>query len=60
MAELPSHPDEGHSAGRRPMSERVRSGSRWKTVSWMVLAVVVLAALIVLHLTGVLGAEAHS
>jgi hypothetical protein len=60
MAELPSHPDEGRSAGLGPVTDPVRSGFPWKTVPWVALAGVVLVALIVLHVTGVLGAEAHS
>lgn len=60
MAELPSHPDEGHSAGPGSVADPVRSGTRWKTVSWVALAAGVLLAVIVLHLTGVLGADAHS
>ena len=60
MAELPSHPDEGHSTGLGPAPDPVRTTTRWKTVSWVILAAVLLVALVVLHLTGVLGAEAHS
>lgn len=56
MAELPTHPDERPGAGVDP----VRSGSRWKTVSWVALAAVVVVAAVVLHLTGVLGAGAHA
>lgn len=56
MAELPTHPDERPAARVGP----VRSGSRWRTVSWVTLAVVVVLAAVVLHLTGVLGAGAHA
>ncbi|HEY6746779.1 MAG TPA: hypothetical protein VI357_13800 [Mycobacteriales bacterium] len=56
MAELPRHPDEGHGAGPDP----ARRGTPWRTISCVALAVVVVAAAAVLHLTGVLGAEAHS
>ena len=56
MSELPSHPDGGPGARVEP----VRSRTRWKTVSWVTLAVVVVVAAVVLHLTGVLGAGAHA
>ena len=56
MSELPTHPHERPGARVDP----VRSGSRWKTVSWVALAVVVVVTAVVLHLTGVLGAGAHA
>ena len=56
MPELPSHPDAGHEPAARPAPK----GSRARTALWVTLAAAVLVALVVLHLTGVLGAESHS
>lgn len=60
MAELPSYPESTDGAGPRPDSAAVRRGPGWVVVSGVVLAVVVVAALVALHLTGVLGPGASS
>ena len=44
-----------HEEGHGP-----RAKSKWAWVPWVVGAVLLGVALIVLHLTGVLGAEAHA
>ncbi len=56
MSDLPSHPE----AGNEPAARSVRTGSRARSAVWVTLASAVVIVLVVLHLTGVLGAEAHS
>jgi hypothetical protein len=56
VSELPSHPDAGNEPAARPAPK----GSRARTALWVTLVVAVLIAVVVLHVTGVLGAEAHS
>ena len=55
MPEIPAHPD----TGTDPDTAGDAARPRWKTVRWVAVVVVVLALFIVLHLTGVVGAESH-
>ena len=56
MSSPPSYPDTGSNrqdAGPPP------ARPRWKTVAIVVLVVTVLAVMVILHLTGTLGAGTH-
>jgi len=56
MADLPAHPDrDGDGPGRTKTTGR----PRWGAVAGIVLMMVLVAGLVVLHLTGVLGPGAH-
>ena len=55
MPDFPAHPD----TGTDPEAEAAATRPRWKTAVWVAAAVAVLALFIVLHLTGVVGAESH-
>jgi hypothetical protein len=56
MADLPSHPDTNdRGAGPEPST----GTPRWKSVVGIIVAIVVVALFIALHLTGVLGPGGH-
>jgi hypothetical protein len=55
MADLPSHRDTNDRVGPGPGT----GTPRWKSVAGVILAIVVVALFIALHLTGVLGPGAH-
>lgn len=55
MPEFPVHPD----TATDPDDEAAAARPRWKTALWVAAIVVVLALFVVLHLTGVVGAESH-
>jgi hypothetical protein len=59
MAELPSHPDTDNDAGQRPAGGPASGTPRWLTVVGIIVAIVVVALVAVLHLTGVIGPGAH-
>jgi hypothetical protein len=66
MAELPAHPDPGtlSTSAAPPLTNAEIAATtagkpRWKAAAWAVAVVAVLALFIVLHLTGVVGAESH-
>ena len=57
MAGPPSHPDTGitgQDSGAPPTARL-----RWKTVAIAVIVIAVLAVMVILHLTGTLGAGTH-
>jgi hypothetical protein len=56
MAELPAHPDSDDTGADRA---RTPGGPRWPAVAGIALALVLVAGLVVLHLTGILGPRAH-
>ncbi|HEX5204268.1 hypothetical protein ACFQS1_37870 [Paractinoplanes rhizophilus] len=56
MPELPSHQDTGPAMSESPLDGR----SRRRKVLGAVVVVALVALAVVLHLTGVLGAEGHS
>jgi uncharacterized membrane protein len=59
MAQLPRHPDtddESPSGGRRRRSTR----TPWGTYVLMAIVAIVVLAMVVLHLTGVVGPGAHA
>ncbi|MEU3337929.1 hypothetical protein [Streptomyces sp. NPDC006668] len=60
MADLPTHSDTGDESTARHSAEEAATGptTRQKVI-WTVIGVVLLVLFVVLHLTGVLGAEAH-
>jgi hypothetical protein len=55
VPDFPAHPD----TGTAPDAEASTARPRRKTVLWAAVIIVVLALFIVLHLTGVVGAESH-
>ncbi|NUP46371.1 MAG: hypothetical protein HOW97_03515 [Catenulispora sp.] len=55
MPDIPAHPDTGTDLE----AEAAAVKPRWKTALWIAAVVAVLALFIVLHLTGVVGAESH-
>jgi hypothetical protein len=55
MPDFPAHPD----SGTDPDAEAAAARPRWRTALWAAAVVAVLALFIVLHLTGVVGAESH-
>ena len=57
MAGPPSHPDTG-TAGQDSGPART-ARPRWKTVAIAVIVIAVLAVIVILHLTGTLGAGSH-
>ena len=57
MAGPPSHPDIG-TAGQDSGPART-ARPRWKTAVIVVIVIAVLAAIVILHLTGTLGAGTH-
>jgi hypothetical protein len=57
MASLPSYPDTG--SNRQDAGPPPPSRPRWKTVAIVVLVVAILAVMVILHLTGTLGAGTH-
>ncbi|MEV5530197.1 hypothetical protein [Streptomyces prunicolor] len=60
MADLPTHSDTGDEPTTKRAAEEPATGPtvRQKYV-WIAIGVVLLVLFVVLHLTGVLGAEAH-
>jgi hypothetical protein len=58
MADLPRHPDTDEPLGA-PLEPGSKSGSPWGLYAFAFLAIVVVLALVVLHLTGVIGPGAR-
>ena len=68
MSELPSHPDTDHDGADRSGRDRldasvsdraIASGSRRGRILTIAAVVALVVVFVVLHLTGVLGAETH-
>ena len=57
MAGPPSHPDTGTTSQASGPGGTARP--RWKTAVIVVIAIAVLAVIVILHLTGTLGAGSH-
>ena len=55
MADFPAHPD----TGTDPDAQAAAARPRWKAALWVAAVVAVLVLFIVLHLTGVVGADSH-
>jgi hypothetical protein len=62
MAGPPSHPDTGVTGpgSRTPPGSGQRTGRRrWKTAAIGIIVIAALAVMVILHLTGTLGAGSH-
>lgn len=60
MADLPTHSDTGDEpATRRPAEEPATGPTSRQKAVWVAIGVALLVLFVVLHLTGVLGAESH-
>ena len=57
MAGPPSHPDTGITG--QDCGPAVAARPRWKTAAIAVIVIAVLAVMVILHLTGTLGAGTH-
>ena len=57
MAGPPSHPDTGTTGQDSGPARTARP--RWKTAAVVVIVIGLLAAMVILHLTGTLGAGSH-
>jgi hypothetical protein len=57
MASPPSYPDTG--SNRQDAGPPPPARPRWKTAAIVILVVTVLAVMVILHLTGTLGAGTH-
>jgi hypothetical protein len=57
MAGPPSHPDTGTTG--QDSGPAVTARPRWKTLAIAVIVITVLAVMVILHLTGTLGAGSH-
>jgi hypothetical protein len=57
MSGPPSHPDTGLTGQDSGPARTARP--RWKTAAIVVIAIAVLAVMVILHLTGTLGAGSH-
>ena len=55
VPDFPAHPD----TGTAPDAGAATARPRWKTALWVAVVIAMLALFIVLHLTGVVGAESH-
>ena len=62
MAGPPSYPDTGvtgQASGTPPGGGRRAGRPRWQTAAIVIIVIALLAALVILHLTGTLGAGSH-
>jgi hypothetical protein len=59
MADQPRHPDTGADTRVAPDSGATASRPRWRNLFWIILVVALLAAMVVLHLTGVVGSSTN-
>jgi hypothetical protein len=60
MADLPTHSDTGDEPAARRQAEEPEAGSTTRQkVIWIAIGVAVLVVFVVLHLTGVVGAETN-
>jgi len=57
MVGPPSHPDTGTTG--RDSGPAATARPRWKTLGIVVVVIAVLAVMVILHLTGTLGAGTH-
>jgi hypothetical protein len=59
MADLPSHPDTDDADAGHGRGSATGGTPRWVSLVGTIVAIMVVALLIVLHLTGVLGPGGH-
>jgi hypothetical protein len=62
MTDPPSHPDTGitgQASGTPPRGRQRAGRARWKTVASVAIVIALLAVMVILHLTGTLGAGSH-
>ena len=62
MTGPPSYPDTGttgQDSGTPPGSGRRAGRTRWKTAAIVIIAIALLTVMVILHLTGTLGAGTH-
>ena len=62
MAGPPSHPDTGttgQASGTPPGGGQRAGRPRWKTAAIVAIVIALLAVMVILHLTGTLGAGSH-
>jgi hypothetical protein len=62
MTGPPSHPDTGitgQASGSPPGREQRAGWPRWKTAAIAIIVIAALAVMVILHLTGTLGAGTH-
>ena len=62
MAGPPSHPDTGtagQDSGTPPDSGRRAGWPPWRTATIVIIGIALLAVMVILHLTGTLGAGSH-
>ena len=62
MTGPPSHPDTGitgQASGARPRGGQRAGRPRWKTAAIAAIVIALLAVMVILHLTGSLGAGSH-
>lgn len=59
MPDMPSHPDTGSEARSGPSLASGSGRSRWKMIVGIAAVIIGLVAIVVLHLTGVLGPGEH-
>ena len=57
MASPPSHPDTGTTG--QDSGPALTGRQRWRAAAIVVIVIAVLAAIVILHLTGTLGAGTH-
>jgi hypothetical protein len=55
----PPHPKSGYDAEEEPNEQSSPGAPTWLSVVWILVAVGVLLAIVVLHLTGIIGPGAH-
>jgi len=62
MTGPPSHPDTGitgQASGTPPRGGQLAGRPRWKTAAIAAIVIALLAVMVILHLTGTLGAGSH-
>jgi cytochrome b561 len=62
MTGPPSHPDTdtaGQASGAPPSSRQRARRPRWQTAAIAIIVIALLAVMVILHLTGTLGAGSH-
>jgi hypothetical protein len=59
MANLPTHPDTDDSSGQGPGRAQTAGWRRWGAVIGVALVAVLIVAMVVLHVTGVIGPGSH-
>ena len=62
MSGPPSHPDTGitgQAAGTPPRGGQRAGWSRWRSAAIVAIVIALLAVMVILHLTGTLGAGSH-